>query len=259
VIALAFWTRNPAPLLPYLDELDERGYHFYFGCSILGYPDEIESHNPGLQAAIRTFQKLSGRISPQRVRWRYDPILLSSATPEEYHLQRFEEIARALQGYTRHCILSFLEFYGKTGRSLGQVTRESGIRFSNPSLSEKQSLLRRLAGIAGSYGITLYSCCNDDLLVTGVRKNHCIDPELIGQFLTALQPLPPFKPTRRDCGCLESVDIGVYDTCLFGCRYCYATHARQAAWQRHAAHDPADTILWRPESLVGADLDSLAV
>ncbi len=30
VTALVFWTRNPAPLLPHLDELDARGYTYLF-------------------------------------------------------------------------------------------------------------------------------------------------------------------------------------------------------------------------------------
>ena len=42
VDAIVFWTRNPRPLLPYLDELDSRGYRYYFQFTILGYPREID-------------------------------------------------------------------------------------------------------------------------------------------------------------------------------------------------------------------------
>jgi hypothetical protein len=30
VDAIVFWTRNPRPLMAYLDELDSRGYRYYF-------------------------------------------------------------------------------------------------------------------------------------------------------------------------------------------------------------------------------------
>jgi DNA repair photolyase len=32
---------------------------------------------------------------------------------------------------------------------------------------------------------------------------------------------------RQGCHCIESRDIGAYDTCLNGCKYCYANTNRQ--------------------------------
>ncbi|MFR4222387.1 MAG: DUF1848 family protein [Akkermansia sp.] len=34
---------------------------------------------------------------------------------------------------------------------------------------------------------------------------------------------------RQGCHCIESRDIGAYDTCLNGCKYCYANTNRQKA------------------------------
>jgi DNA repair photolyase len=50
------------------------------------------------------------------------------------------------------------------------------------------------------------------------------------------------------------VDIGAYDTCLFACRYCYATRRPEIARQAHAAHDAEDTILFRPPHLLHREL-----
>lgn len=115
-----------------------------------------------------------------------------------------------------------------------------------------------MVDIARSNGMQLYACCEDDQVrIEVIRRSSCVDLQVLRE-LTAdpnlyLQP----KPTRPMCGCVKSADIGSYDTCLFGCTYCYATNSRQAALKRHAAHDPSDTILYRPGRLKGRDLDAL--
>lgn len=258
-LALVFWTRHPIPLLTYLDELNDRGYRYYFLYSILGYPRFLESCNPPLETSIDTFKKLSIRLSSRFIRWRYDPIVLSSETPPEYHLKQFQRIAQQLQGYTHYCIFSFVDLYGKTARNLDRVSRETGVKFYTPSVSEQRALVCELVEIAASYGMTLSSCCSDALIVNGVRKGSCVDPELIHELVPDLNRYLKKKPTRKNCGCVASIDIGAYDSCLFGCAYCYATNSRQAAQNRYSAHNPSDTVLWRPRTLENTNLDDLAV
>jgi hypothetical protein len=256
VISLGFYTRNPAPLLPYLNELEERGYRPFFNQTVLGSPPGFESHNPPLESAVKTFQRFSTRLGAWRVQWRYDPIIFSSKTPADYHLERFAEIARQLEGFTDHCTFSVLDFYGKTRRNLAEVTRQHGIQFYNPPIEEQRHLIGQLVEIAARHGITMYACCEDSLHVDGVRQNRCVDPELIAR-LSPHDSLPNPRPSRSACGCIASTDIGIYDTCLFGCTYCYATNNRQAALLRHAEHDPLDSILRRPAHLQGKNLDAL--
>jgi hypothetical protein len=257
-IALVFWTRNPMPLLPYLDELDTRGYPYYFHYTLIGYGPPIEAHNPAFETAISTFQRLSDRLSPERVRWRYDPILLSDATPPEYHRQQFERIASQLEGYTQHCTFSFTSFYDKTHRNLAHITGTSGLTFQEPTPAEQQALACELAQIAAAHGMTLNTCCDNALAVAGIQKNRCVDPALVQAIAPDQAQELEAKPTRKDCGCVASVDIGAYDTCLFGCAYCYATNSRAVALKKHAAHDPEDSLLWRPGSLAQVDLRELA-
>ncbi|MCT7994418.1 DUF1848 domain-containing protein [Laspinema olomoucense] len=253
-LAIAFWTRNPKPLLPHLDFLEQQGYYFYFHFTIIGYPKAIESHNPPIEVSIETFQKLSRRLSPERVQWRYDPIVLSDVTPASYHLERFDLLTRQLEGYTRRCYFSFVDFYGKTERNLGKVSQTHGIKFQRPSLEEKSRLLQQLHDIAEPRGIKLYSCCEDALLGMGVEKAHCIDMDIIKMLRSDSDLGLKAAPTRQDCGCVEAVDIGAYETCMFGCTYCYATNRRDTALKRSQDHDPEDTVLWRPQTLRGVDL-----
>ncbi len=254
VIALVFWTRNPGPLKPHLDELDARGYAFYFTVTITGYPAAFEAHSPPLPAALRAFQEFSDRLSPLRMRWRYDPIVLSSATPPDYHLRRFEALSRALEGYTTHCTFSFVQFYGKTTRNLENAARQAAIELQRPELEEQVTLARKLAEMARARGMSFASCCDDRLAGEGIIKSRCVDPDLIQAIAPGRAGELKPRPTRPDCGCAASVDIGAYDTCLFDCAYCYATSSPAAARRRRAMHDPQDSLLWRPESLRGKDL-----
>jgi Domain of unknown function (DUF1848) len=237
---IVFWTRYPAPLLGGLGNLRARGFRFYFHVTINGYERALEARNPDVANALRAFRALSDAISPARTLWRYDPILLSERTPVEYHLKTFSSLARELAGRTERCYFSFADFYGKTRRNLARA----GVRFVDPDLETKVSLVSQLKSIAEAHGIALYSCCEDSVLATGVRKAHCVDLELLRPDLT-LNP----RPTRHECGCVESVDIGAYDTCGFDCVYCYATNSWEAARERARRHDPNDPALWRPAGL----------
>lgn len=253
-LAIIFWTRNPRPLLAHLDFLREYGHYFYFHVSINGYSREIESNNPPLDVAIETFHRTAAAISPELAHWRYDPIVISDRTPPEYHLERFDEISRRLEGATRRCYFSFVDFYGKTDRNLQRVTRDHGIAFKRPSLEEQRRLIHQLRDIAAPRGITLYACCEGQLVGDGIAPSKCIDEDTIAALRPDVWQGMARSPTRQDCGCVETADIGAYDTCAYGCSYCYATNSRAVALRRLHDHDPEDSIIWRPVSLRNIDL-----
>ncbi len=255
VLAIVFWTRNSKPLLPHLASLRERGYYFYFHFTINGYPREIESNNPPLDAAIETFARTAEITSPDLTHWRYDPILLSDRTPPEYHLERFDAISRRLQGFTHRCYFSFADFYGKTERNVSKVERRWGATFvRKPPLDEQRRLVHGLRDIAAPRGITLYACCEGNLVGDGIAPSKCIDDDTIAALRPDVWRRVARAPTRADCGCVETADIGAYDTCGFGCSYCYATNSREAALRRMREHDPEDSVIWRPATLRGVDL-----
>jgi hypothetical protein len=248
-LAIVFWTRNPEPLFPALRDLESCGHLPCFHFTVTGYPKPLESHNPELALSLRRLRELALRVGPESVIWRYDPIVVSSKTPLAFHLEQFASIARGLEGATRRVYFSFVDRYGKTRQQFERLSREHGIEFPEPDARERRDLVLRLRDAAAQHGMTLYACCEDELVGEGVEKGRCIDLEWIRRLRTDVRERPPRRPTRQQCGCTESVDIGAYDTCAFGCCYCYATRSREAALTRLREHDPDDSILWRPQRL----------
>jgi len=239
VAAIVFWTRNFAPMIRHLDELEGRGYRYLVHFTITGLERTYESHVPPFGAAVAQFRRIADRIGPERILWRYDPILIAPRCGPDFHLRKFEALASALEGATTQCSISFVEVYGKVRRSFAK----RGLPVPNPDLEERRSLADRLGILAAARGITVRACCNDELLGPTVQKARCVDLEQIRRLWPELGFNAEAAPTREECGCVRSYDVGAYDTCLHGCIYCYATRDRETARQVHARHDPESPTL----------------
>jgi hypothetical protein len=239
VHSIVFWSKHYGPLLPHLDALTERGYRFYCHYTITGAPRALEPHVPDWRYNVEVLHELAARTSPRHVQWRFDPIVLTDEIGPLDVVDRFRQLASALEGATTRCYFSFATYYGKVERRL----RQAGVRYVNPPLDIKQRLVRALADIADEHAITLHACCQDMLIGDRVQQAHCID----GDLLAELFPDRPLKaranPTREGCGCIASRDIGMYDTCPFGCVYCYANQSHDRAVAHRHAHDPAGSMV----------------
>lgn len=239
VDAIVFWTRNPRPLLKHLGELDDRGYHYLFQVTLLDYPRWLEERTPPVDAAVETFRVLAARIGAAHVIWRYDPLVVTRSLDAGYHRQAFARIAAALEGRTERVVVSIVDDYAKTRRRLGQLGDETPLAketvLDDPALAE---LMRDLAGLAGRHGMEIQSCAETlDLRPYGIQPGKCIDNVLLNR-LFGLDIAAVKDPSQRtQCGCVVSKDIGMYNSCPFGCLYCYATGSFDAARERHAGHD----------------------
>ncbi len=262
VDVIVFWTRSPRPLFPYLDELDARGYRYYFQYTLLGYPPEIDLHTPSMQASLDTFRVLAERLGPQRVIWRYDPIVFTELTPPEFHRDQYARIARTLRGYTKRSVISILTVYTKIRKRLELMARQGAPLFP---LGEDGDgwytatwfggLMRDLVSIAEGSDMQITSCAMEvDLARYGILPGKCIDDEYIAMLFDLDVAHTKDPGQRKACGCVLSRDIGMYDSCLFGCRYCYATGNFARARENHARHDPrSPSLLGRHNKLQSGD------
>ena len=97
----------------------------------------------------------------------------------------------------------------------------------------KLLLVNELAEIAKVHGITLCACCEE----LGLPPTSCVDSTMFGL------KLPHDKNQRDGCNCAVSVDIGAYNSCMNGCRYCYANHAVAKVRANYAEHDVESEML----------------
>lgn len=236
VDCIVFWTKNPKQMLSRLDELN--GYKYYFQFTINPYDKKIESMVPVKAQVIETFKELSQKIGVNKVIWRYDPILLTDEITVAYHIKYFEELAKRLQGYTTRCVISFVDLYKKT------VTNTKPLNMREPSSDEMKYLATELVRIASLYGIEVLSCAEGiDLDEQGVKHGCCIDPALIEEICGYRINVKKDKNQRKECGCVESIDIGAYNTCCHACAYCYANFNNEKVKAQSSRHIKTSSLL----------------
>lgn len=71
---IAFCTKNPAPMLPYMNVLKPYGQYWFV--TITPYGRDIEPNVPDKEKVMDDFKKLSDIVGVDSMGWRYDPIFI---------------------------------------------------------------------------------------------------------------------------------------------------------------------------------------
>lgn len=230
-----FCSKNYAPILPRLNEITDK-YRTYFHYTITAYGKDIEPGVPSIDESIETLIELSKKVGKGRVAWRYDPLLLTEKYTIEVHEKTFNYIAKRVAPYIDRCIFSFVEMYKKLEKNMPELI---------PIKAEDKE---RLAGILGraakEHGFKIQTCgTNGDYTEYGIESSGCATLEILGQANGCEFKDLKHRGLREGCHCIESRDIGQYDTCLNGCKYCYANKSPQKARENFKFHNPSSPIL----------------
>ena len=251
---IVFWSKNPAPLLPYLYTLKKRGIGCYIQYTLNDYEYEgLEPNVPTLTQRIDTFRRLVDALGLGTVVWRFDPLILTDRINIATLLQKIASIADTLVGHTEKLVFSFadIESYKKVSRNL----RQSGIDYREWDKASMREFASRLSMLnRDNWNFRLATCAERiDLSEYGIEHNRCIDPELISRLAPNDAVLQNFlynargdSGQRKACGCILSKDIGAYNTCPHGCLYCYANTSSTSAfanYKRAIANPLGDTII----------------
>ncbi|MBU1054341.1 MAG: DUF1848 domain-containing protein [Proteobacteria bacterium] len=243
---IVFWTRNPGPIIPYLKELNQRGYRFYFLYTLMNNPKLLDPKSPSVKHSLNIFKKLSDLIGPQKIIWRYDPIVLSNITDINFHKNNYENIAKSLRGYTQRCIISYLDIYRKIKGRLNKLS-DNGFIF-NECDDNIFDLSGFLAQIAAENNMQIQSCAlKKDLKKFGIFPGKCIDDDYIKKVFGIDLDLKKDPSQRKECGCVSSKDIGMYNSCLYECQYCYATTSFEKAGINYRSHNPCASSLLKTD------------
>ena len=235
VDCVVFCSKNYKPILPRLHEITDR-FHTYFHYTITAYGRDIEPGVPSVEESMETLKALSRLVGKQRIAWRYDPVLLTKEYTIGRHLETFERMAGELAPYIDRCIFSFVEMYKKLEVNMPELIPLS--------CQDMESLAQGLGSIARKYGISIQTCgTNGDYTRYGIHASGCMTLDILGKANGITFRSRKHKGTRQGCHCIESRDIGAYDTCLNGCKYCYANKSPQKAFENRQYHDPASPLL----------------
>ncbi len=181
---IVFWTKNAAPLSPYLDEINDKGLNYYFQFTLNNYPKEIEPGIPSLEERIKTFKDLSDKIGKAKVIWRYDPIIISNKTDAHFHIESFKYICDRLKDSTERCVLSIVDIYQKTERRMKELEK-FGINAQLTPMSEVQldEVIPSIVKYAEEAEIDVFSCAEGSFLKAyGIKPGKCIDDALINKL-----------------------------------------------------------------------------
>ena len=238
VDGIVFWTKNPIPIIDKLEFFKD--YTYYFQFTLTSYGPEIEQGLPSKnKALIPAFCDLSKKIGKERVIWRYDPIFFNDTYTMDYHKKYFRIMASKIGNYTEKCTVSFLDLYRNTIRNI----QPYGIRIL--SKEEQIELMAEFVKIAKEYGFYIDTCAEEiDLSEFGINHACCIDKERFESIGKYTLDVKKDANQRGMCGCVESIDIGTYNTCKNGCVYCYANYSKNTVNRQIRYHDPNSPLLF---------------
>ena len=280
---IVFWSKNPEPLLNYLDILSDKAIGCYIQFTLNDYvTDGLEKNVPKVDKRIDTFRRLVDKLGLGHVVWRFDPLVLTDTITQDCLLERIEYIGDKLKGYTEKLVFSYadISLYRKVKHNLD----ESGIRYHEWTTEEMVVFAEKLVSLNRKWGYTL-ATCGEKIDLPNVMHNHCVDHDLIIRLaykdrvlmdylgvkiypvnrdffgnsnipdnaillddgrMAIQSKIMPDKGQRTYCGCMVSKGIGQYNTCPHQCEYCYANASKEIAlanWAKHQKNKYSETII----------------
>lgn len=232
VDAYMFCTKNPLPIIDYLYEIKKP---ILFHITLTPYKSDIEPGVIPKGKIIEGVKKISEKIGKDNIYVRYDPVFLSNKYNINYHLKAFENMCELLDGYVSHIIISFIDDYKNVRKNMPVL------QLKNFTENDYELIGKNFSKSAKKHGMSVQTCFeNRTLEEYGFIKQDCLNKELARKLTGKIR----FKKWQaRGCNCVETVDIGVYNTCMHYCKYCYANFDEDVILKNRKKHDINSSLL----------------
>lgn len=232
---MMFCSKNYTPILKYMKEINSK-YRIICHYTITAYGKDVEPKVPSIDESIETLIKLSNIIGKEKVIWRYDPLLITENYNIEHLIKTFEYIANKIHKHISLAIFSFVEMYKKLEVNMPEI-----IPFTE---KDKIVLATEIGKIAKKYNIPIQTCGTDiDYTKYGINLSGCTTTKILEKANGCKYKKVKEAHMRKGCHCIASRDIGAYDTCLNGCKYCYANKKPENIIKNYKLHNPKSPIL----------------
>lgn len=181
---IVFWSKNPTPLIPYIQILKEKGINCYFQYTLNDYEAEgLEPNVPLLSERIKTFRKLSSILGQRGVVWRFDPMILTDKISIDDLISKVDNLGQQVSGYTDTLVFSFADIssYRKVRSNLLQC----GIRYKEWTEELMRDFAERLKILNDRMGwnFNLKTCAERiNLEKYTIGHSRCIDNERIAKI-----------------------------------------------------------------------------
>lgn len=232
---VVFCSKNYEPILDRLTEITDK-FNTYFHYTITAYGRDIEPNVPTIDESIETLIKLSKIVGKQRIAWRYDPILLTKKYTKQVHYNTFDYMSKRLSPHIDRCIFSFVDMYKKLETNMPEI-----IILNN---NDKIEIAKNIGSIAKKHNMIIQTCATiEDFKQFGILQTGCMTSEILGNANNITFKKVRHSRNRQGCKCIENRNIGDYDTCPNGCKYCYANKNPQIAQENYKKHNPNDLMI----------------
>lgn len=221
---IVFWSRNYKQFLKNRTFFSD--YQLFFHFTIISHHRLLENGHLSLIHAIRQMEKLVHYYGPDRIIWRYDPIVFWKKNANYFTNYRKDEYSQLCATFSsmgiKRCYISFVTLYNKFRQRFKK--KYPGLELVTENHKIFNNVLAEMRSISDRYTVNLYSCCNNKLIGFNTQQGSCISGNVLNSLSPEKRVSEAKAPTRPDCGCTKSIDIGDYikQPCYYGCIYCYA-------------------------------------
>ena len=231
---IMFCTKNPIPIVKHLKEINKP---IVFHITLTPYNSDIEPNVPDKKKIINAIKEISNIIGIDNVYVRYDPIFLNDKYDINYHKKAFNKMCILLKGYVKNIIISFVDNYKNVRKNKNYLKikeftcedyKEIGISFSKS---------------AKDNNMTVATCCEEfNLCEYGFVKNECLSILKAYNLTGKIYNYGKIR-NNKNCKCVETVDIGAYNSCKHLCMYCYANYDDKQIDSNVKKHNPNSSLL----------------